>query len=204
MSKSTINETEKSSLKTIFNNVEERVKKLEEFFDSIEYISPAPYEYKIIIEDEKIKTLSLNKFNMMSSLHFLFISFNDILPVFRINVDKHIKIESFDKIIDDNKLIILIKELEPIKVFNEKRKNIFLKSFFDIILKRIYYKYSYYNSKIFYINNLKKKFINCLKLYYLYSLREKQKDNRMKILYYKQFISLLKELKNNKNIKKAE
>ena len=158
MSKSTINETEKSSLKTIFNNVEERVKKLEEFFDSIEYISPAPYEYKIIIEDEKIKTLSLNKFNMMSSLHFLFISFNDILPVFRINVDKHIKIESFDKIIDDNKLIILIKELEPIKVFNEKRKNIFLKSFFDIILKRIY----------------------------------------------KQFISLLKELKNNKNIKKAE
>ena len=202
MSKSTISETEKSSFKTIFN-IEERVKKLEEIFSSIKYISPAPYEYNIIIEDDKIKTLCLNKFNIISSLHFLFISFNDILPVFRINIDKYIKIESFDKVIDDNKLIIIIKELEPIKVFNEKRKNIYLKTFFDIILKRIYNKYSYYNSKMFYINNLKKKCINYLKYYYLYSLREKQKDNKMKKIYYKQFILLLKELNKNKKIKKT-
>ena len=169
-------------------------------FDSIKYVSPAPFEYKIIITDEKIKTLSLNRFNIISSLHFLFISFNTILPVFRVNVDKCIKIKSFDKIIDDNKLIIIIKELDPQTVFEQKRKNIALKSFFDIVLKRIYNKYNYYNSKMFYINNLKKKFINYLKYYYLYSLREKQKDNKMKKYYYKIFISLLKDrLKKKKN-----
>ena len=46
---------------------------------------------------------------------------------------------------------------------------------------------------MFYIKNLKKKFINYLKYYYLYSLREKQKDNKMKKYYYKIFISLLKD-----------
>ena len=194
----TLNESNKS---INFIDLQERVKKLEEIFDSIKYISPAPYEYKIIIEDEKIKTLSLNRFNIISSLHFLFISFNNILPIFRINMDKSIKIDYFNKIIDDNKLIITIKEIEPIKVFNEKRKNIFLKSFFNIVLKKIYYKYSYYNSKMFYINKLKKKGINYLKYYYLYSLREKQKDNKMKIYYYKQFISLLKKRNKKKKIK---
>ena len=199
MSKTLLSESEKSSF-TIDFNLEERVKKLEEMFDSIKYVSPAPFEYKIIITDEKIKTLSLNRFNIISSLHFLFISFNTILPVFRVNVDKCIKIKSFDKIIDDNKLIIIIKELDPQTVFEQKRKNIALKSFFDIVLKRIYNKYNYYNSKMFYINNLKKKFINYLKYYYLYSLREKQKDNKMKKYYYKIFISLLKDrLKKKKN-----
>ena len=198
MSKTLLSESEKSSF-TIDFNLEERVKKLEEMFDSIKYVSPAPFEYKIIITDEKIKTLSLNRFNIISSLHFLFISFNTILPVFRVNVDKCIKIKSFDKIIDDNKLIIIIKELDPQTVFEQKRKNIALKSFFDIVLKRIYNKYNYYNSKMFYINNLKKKFINYLKYYYLYSLREKQKDNKMKKYYYKIFISLLKiDLKKRK------
>ena len=199
MSKSTIFETERKSIK-IDSNIEERVKKLEDIFDSIEYVSPAPFVYKIIIEDKKIKTLSLNRFNIMSSLHFIFISFNNILPIFRVNIDKSIKIESFNKEIDGNKLIIIIKEEEPLKAFNEKRKNIYLKSFFDIVLKRVYNKYSYYNSKIFYINNLKKKCMNYLKYYYLYSLREKQKENKMKIVYYKKFFTLLKEIHNAKKI----
>ena len=199
MSKILLNDLEKSSFTKDFN-LEERVKKLEEIFDSIKYISPAPFEYKIIIIDKKIKTLSLNRFNIISSLHFLFISFNNILPIFRINVDKSIRIKSFDKIIDDNKLIIIIKELDPKTVFDEKRKILVIKSFFDIVLKRIYNKYNYYNSKMFYIKNLKKKFINYLKYYYLYSLREKQKDNKMKKYYYKIFISLLKERIKNKRI----
>ena len=203
MSKPLLNESEKSSF-SIDLNLEERVKKLEEIFDSIKYISPAPFEYKIIITDEKIKTLSLNRFNIMSSLHFLFISFNNILPIFRVNVDKSIKIKSFDKIIDDNKLIIIIKELDPQTVFEQKRKNITLKSFFDVVLKRIYNKYNYYNSKMFYINNLKKKFINYLKYYYLYSLREKQKDDKMKKYYYKIFISLLKEKLKKRKINNSE
>ena len=198
MSKSTLTESDKSSL-IIFYNGEERVKKLEEIFDSIKYISPAPFEYKIIIEDEKIKSLSLNRFNIMSSLHYLFISFNDILPIFRVNIDKLIKIESFDKIIDDNKLTIIIKELEPLKAFNNKRKNIFLKSFFNEVLERVFNKYKYYNAKMHYINNIKQKFLNYLKYYYLYSLREKQKDNIMKKYYYKQFIFILKDLNKKKN-----
>ena len=73
MSKTLLSESEKSSF-TIDFNLEERVKKLEEMFDSIKYISPAPFEYKIIITDEKIKTLSLNRFNIISSLHFLFLN----------------------------------------------------------------------------------------------------------------------------------
>lgn len=191
-STSTLNISEKSTTILDFN-LEERVKKLEEIFNSIKYISPTPYEYKIIINDEKIRNLSLSQFNIMSSLHYIFISLNNNLPVFRVNVDKCIKIKSFDKIIEGNQLIITINELDPKIVFDEKRKNIILKSFFNIVLKRIYNKYSYYNSKIFYINNLKKKCINYLKYYYLYSLREKQKHNKMKLYYYKVFINLLRE-----------
>ena len=193
MSISTLTESDKSSI-IIFYNGEEKVKKLEEIFDSIKYISPAPYEYNIIIEDKKINSLSLNRFNIMSSLHYLFISFNTILPIFRVNVDKLINIEFFDKIVEDNKLIIKIKEVEPLKAFNDKRRNIFLKSFFNKVLGRVYNKYKYYNAKIHYINNLKKKSINYLKYYYLYALREKQKDNIMKKYYYKQFIFLLKNI----------
>ena len=200
ISKSTIYETEKNSISNY--NFEDRVKKLEEIFDSVEYKSPAPYEYKIIIKDKKIKTLSLNRFNVMSSLHFIFISFNSVLPVFRVNIDKSIKIESYDKIKeDDDKLIIIIKELEPMKALNEKMKNIYLKSFFNVVLNRVYNKYTYYNSKLFYVNNLKKKFMNYLKYYYLYSLREKQKENKMKIIYYKKFFALLKESHKDKKIK---
>ena len=70
-------------------------------------------------------------------------------------------------------------------------------------MKRIYCKYSYYNSKMFYINKLKKKGINYLKYYYLYSLREKQKNNKMKMHYYKIFISLLKNMHKNRKIQKA-
>ena len=197
MSISTLTESDKSSI-IIFYNGEDKVKKLEEIFDSIKYISPAPYEYNIIIEDKKINSLSLNRFNIMSSLHYLFISFNTILPIFRVNVDKLINIEFFDKIVEDNKLIIKIKEVEPLKAFNDKRRNIFLKSFFNKVLGRVYNKYKYYNAKIHYINNLKKKCINYLKYYYLYALREKQKDNIMKKYYYKQFIFLLKNI-NKKN-----
>ena len=192
MSISTLNKSEKNTILFKINS-EERVKKLEEIFNSIKYISPAPYKYKIIIKDEKIRTLSFNQFNIISSLHYIFISFNNNFPVFRVNVDKCIKIKSFNKIIEDNELIININELEPKFVFDEKRKNIILKSFFNIVLKRIYNKYSYYNSKIFYINNLKKKSIKSLKYYYLYSLREKKKYNKMKIYYYKEFISLLRD-----------
>ena len=180
MSISTLNEPEKSSIILGFN-LEERIKKLEEIFNSIKYISPAPYEYKIIIKDEKIRTLSLNMFNIIYSLNYIFISFNNNLPVFRINVDKCIKIKSFDKMIEGNKLIISINELDPKVVFEEKRKNIVLKSFFNIVLKRIFNKYNYYNTKLFYENHLKKKCINYLKNYYLYSLKEKQRINIIKI-----------------------
>ena len=176
---------------------------MEEIFETIEYISPAPYEYKIIITDEKINELSFNRFNVMSSLHYLFISFNDNLPIFRINIDKSIKVESFDKIIENNKLIINIKELEPKNIFKEKIRNKYRKYFFDILLNRIYKKYNYYNSKMFYINNLKKKFMKELKYNYLYSLREKEKEKKMKQIYYKQYFDILKKLHKEKKIAKT-
>jgi len=202
MSKQSINESDKNSI-IIYSDVNERIKKLEEMFDSIEYVSPSLFEYKIIITDKKIKELSFNRFNVMSSLHYLFISFNDYLPIFRVNIDKKIRIETFDKIIENDKLIIYIKELEPLKAFNEKIKNIQKKYFFDILLKRIYNKYNYYNSKIYYINNLKKKFMKQLKYNYLYSLREKEMNNKMKKIYYKKYIYILKKLYKEKQIIKT-
>ena len=202
MSKQSLNESDKNSIMLYFD-INEKIKKLEEIFESIEYISPTPLEYKIIITDNKINELSLDKFNVMSSLHYLFISINECLPIFRINVDKKIKIESFDKKIENNKLIISIKESDPLKTFNEKVKSLYRQNFLDILLKRIYYKYNYYNAKIHYINNLKKKIINQIKYYYLYSLREKEKEEKMKKIYYKKYIYLLKQLLNEKHIVKT-
>ena len=187
----------------LYFDINEKIKKLEETFESIEYISPTPLEYKIIITDNKINELSLDKFNVMSSLHYLFISINECLPIFRINVDKKIKIESFDKKIENNKLIISIKESDPLKTFNEKVKSLYRQNFLDIILKRIYYKYNYYNAKIHYINNLKKKIINQLKYYYLYSLREKEKEEKMKKIYYKKYLDILRHLNKEKQIAKT-
>ena len=197
MSKQLLNESDKNSIMLYFD-INEKIKKLEEIFESIEYISPTPLEYKIIITDNKINELSLDKFNVMSSLHYLFISINECLPIFRINVDKKIKIESFDKKNENNKLIISIKESDPLKTFNEKVKSLYRQNFLDIILKRIYYKYNYYNAKIHYINNLKKKIINQLKYYYLYSLREKEKEEKMKKIYYKKYLDILRHLNKEK------
>ena len=202
MSKQLLNESDKNSIMLYFD-INEKIKKLEEIFESIEYISPTPLEYKIIITDNKINELSLDKFNVMSSLHYLFISINECLPIFRINVDKKIKIESFDKKIENNKLIISIKESEPLKTFNEKVKSLYRQNFLDILLKRIYYKYNYYNAKIHYINNLKKKIINQLKYYYLYSLREKEKEEKMKKIYYKKYLDILRHLNKEKQIAKT-
>ena len=202
MSKQLLNESDKNSIMLYFD-INEKIKKLEEIFESIEYISPTPLEYKIIITDNKINELSLDKFNVMSSLHYLFISINECLPIFRINVDKKIKIESFDKKIENNKLIISIKESDPLKTFNEKVKSLYRQNFLDILLKRIYYKYNYYNAKIHYINNLKEKIINQLKYYYLYSLREKEKEEKMKKIYYKKYLDILRHLNKEKQIAKT-
>ena len=202
MSNLPLNESDKNSI-ILFFDVNERIKKLEEIFESIEYTSPSPYEYKIAITDKKINELTFNRFNVMSSLHYLFISFNENLPIFRINIDKSIKVESFDKVIEDNKLIIRINEKNPIKLIQEKIKNINRKHFFDILFQRIYYKYNYYNSKMLYTNNLKKKLMRQLKYNYLYSLREKEKDNKMKKLYYKKFIGILKGIHKENQIAKT-
>ena len=202
MSKHSLNESDKNSIMLYFD-INEKIKKLEEIFESIEYISPSPFEYKIIITDNKINGLSFSKFNVMSSLHYLFISINECLPIFRINVDKKIKIESFDKRIENNKLIINIKESDPLKTFNEKVKSLYRQNFLDILLKKIYYKYNYYNAKIHYINNLKKKIMNQLKYYYLYSLREKEKEEKMKKIYYKKYLDILRHLNKEKLVAKT-
>ena len=202
MSRQTLNESDKNSI-ILYFDINDKIKKLEEIFESIEYLSPSPYEYKIIITDNKINEISFNRFNVMSSLHYLFISFNECLPVFRINIDKSIKIDSYDKIVEGNKLTIYIKEIEPKKFFEERIKNIRRKYFFDIIFKRIYHKYNFYNSKQHYINNLKKKIMNELKYNYLYSLREKEKENKMKKIYFKKYFLILKGLLKEKQIAKT-
>ena len=202
MSNQSLNESDKNSI-ILYFDVNERIKKLEEIFGSIDYTSPSPYEYKITITDKKINDLVFNRFNVMSSLHYLFISFNENLPIFRVNIDKSIKVESFDKVVENNKLIIKINEKNPSKFFQEKIKNINRKYFFNVLFQRIYHKYNYYNSKVLYIKNLKKKLMNELKYNYLYSLREREKDNKMKKIYYRKFIGILKEIHKEKQIAKT-
>ena len=202
MSNQSLNESDKNSI-ILYFDVNERIKKLEEIFESVDYTSPSPYEYKITITDKKINDLVFNRFNVMSSLHYLFISFNENLPIFRVNIDKTIKVESFDKVVENNKLIIKINEKNPSKFFQEKIKNINRKYFFNVLFQRIYYKYNYYNSKMLYIKNLKKKLMNELKYNYLYSLREREKDNKMKKIYYQKFIGILKEIHKEKQIAKT-
>ena len=202
MSNQSLNESDKNSI-ILYFDVNERIKKLEEIFESVDYTSPSPYEYKITITDKKINDLVFNRFNVMSSLHYLFISFNENLPIFRVNIDKSIKVESFDKVVENNKLIIKINEKNPSKFFQEKIKNINRKYFFNVLLQRIYHKYNYYNSKVLYIKNLKKKLMNELKYNYLYSLREREKDNKMKKIYYRKFIGILKEIHKEKQIAKT-
>ena len=202
MSNQSLNESDKNSI-ILYFDVNERIKKLEEIFESIDYTSPSPYEYKITITDKKINDLVFNRFNVMSSLHYLFISFNENLPIFRVNIDKSIKVESFDKVVENNKLIIKINEKNPSKFFQEKIKNINRKYFFNVLFRRIYNKYNYYNSKMLYIKNLKKKLMNELKYNYLYSLREREKDNKMKKIYYRKFIGILKEIHKEKQIAKT-
>ena len=202
MSNQSLNESDKNSI-ILYFDVNERIKKLEEIFESIDYTSPSPYEYKITITDKKINDLVFNRFNVMSSLHYLFISFNENLPIFRVNIDKSIKVESFDKVVENNKLIIKINEKNPSKFFQEKIKNINRKYFFNALFQRIYNKYNYYNSKMLYIKNLKKKLMNELKYNYLYSLREREKDNKMKKIYYQKFIGILKEIHKEKQIAKT-
>jgi len=202
MSNQSLNESDKNSI-ILYFDVNERIKKLEEIFESVDYTSPSPYEYKITITDKKINDLVFNRFNVMSSLHYLFISFNENLPIFRVNIDKSIKVEFFDKVVENNKLIIKINEKNPSKFFQEKIKNINRKYFFNVLFQRIYNKYNYYNSKMLYIKNLKKKLMNELKYNYLYSLREREKDNKMKKIYYQKFIGILKEIHKEKQIAKT-
>ena len=202
MSNQSLNESDKNSI-ILYFDVNERIKKLEEIFESVDYTSPSPYEYKITITDKKINDLVFNRFNVMSSLHYLFISFNENLPIFRVNIDKSIKVEFFDKVVENNKLIIKINEKNPSKFFQEKIRNINRKYFFNVLFQRIYNKYNYYNSKMLYIKNLKKKLMNELKYNYLYSLREREKDNKMKKIYYQKFIGILKEIHKEKQIAKT-
>jgi hypothetical protein len=112
-------------------------------------------------------------------------------------------VESFDKVVENNKLIIKINEKNRNKFFQEKIKNINRKYFFNVLFQRIYNKYNYYNSKMLYIKNLKKKLMNELKYNYLYSLREREKDNKMKKIYYQKFIGILKEIHKEKQIAKT-
>ena len=181
-----------------------RIKKLEDIFNSIKYINSAPFEYKIEIEDEKISTLIINNFNVMSSSHYFFISLSNTLPVFRVNIDKIINVESFNYIITGNKLLIKIKEIEPLKVLKEKQKYLSRKLFFSILFKKIYNKYAYHNSLLFYLKNLKNKGIELIKYNYLISLKEKNMNEKIKLIYYKKVIKILKELKKNTIEKKCE
>ena len=74
MSNQSLNESDKNSI-ILYFDVNERIKKLEEIFESVDYTSPSPYEYKITITDKKINDLVFNRFNVMSSLHYLFTLF---------------------------------------------------------------------------------------------------------------------------------
>ena len=85
-------------------------KKLEEIFQNVNYISPSQNEYKIIIKDEKIRNIIINNFHVVSSYHYIFIIMNENLPIFKLNLEKNIKIKEYHSDIKGDVMEIIIIE----------------------------------------------------------------------------------------------
>ena len=152
-------------------------KKLEEFFQIVNYISPSPNEYKIIMKDEKIKNIIIYNFHVVSSSHYIFIYINENLPIFKLNLQKNIKIKEYHTNIIEDVMEIIIIEYNINDQLIKFQKKSAQKNFFKTILNKIYLKYVYDNSILFYLNNLKKKAFNNLQLNYLNSIQIKISSN---------------------------
>ena len=175
-------------------------KKLEEFFQIVNYISPSPNEYKIIMKDEKIKNIIIYNFHVVSSSHYIFIYINENLPIFKLNLQKNIKIKEYHTNIIEDVMEIIIIEYNINDQLIKFQKKSAQKNFFKTILNKIYLKYVYDNSILFYLNNLKKKAFNNLQLNYLNSIQIKISSN---ILHKKIAFLKIKEVLNNINKKKT-
>ena len=181
-------------------------KKLEEIFQNVNYISPSQNEYKIIIKDEKIRNILINNFHVVSSYHYIFIIMNENLPIFKLNLQKNIKIKEYHSDIKGDVMEIIIIEYNINDQLIRFQKKNLQKYFFKYVLNNINQEKQDYNkSNNFYLNNLKKKAFNRLQLYYLNSLKEKKATNKLrnKIIFLK-LKELLKNIHNKKEKKKKE
>jgi len=109
-------------------------KKLEEIFQNVNYISPSPNEYKIIIKDEKIRNIIINNFHVVSSYHYIFIIMNDNLPIFKLNLQKNIKIKEYHSDIKGDVMEIIIIEYNINDQLIKFQKKNLQKYFFKYVL----------------------------------------------------------------------
>ena len=178
-------------------------KKLEEIFQNVNYISPSQNEYKIIIKDEKIRNIIINNFHVVSSYHYIFIIMNENLPIFKLNLEKNIKIKEYHSDIKGDVMEIIIIEYNINDQLIKFQKKNLQKYFFKFVLNNINQEKNDYNkTNDFYLKNLKKKAFNILQLYYLNSLKEKISTNKLrnKIAFLK-LKELLKNIHNEKEKK---
>ena len=85
--------------------------KLEEYFSNISYVRPSQHEYNIIINDkEKIPSLEIKNFHILTSNRNLFIQFNEVLPLFKINLEKNIELKEYFINKNENNILIIINK----------------------------------------------------------------------------------------------
>ena len=151
--------------------------KLEEYFSNISYVRPSQHEYNIIINDkEKVPSLEIKNFHILTSTHYLFIQFNETLPLFKINLEKNLELKEYyiNKNKNETNIIkIIIKEFSDTEKIIKFQLTKSYNKFFDILFKKIYHNYKYLNYFKFYIENLKKKSLKGFELNYLINFKLK-------------------------------
>ena len=177
--------------------------KLEEYFSNISYVRPSQHEYNIIINDkEKIPSLEIKNFHILTSNRNLFIQFNEVLPLFKINLEKNIELkEYFINKNENNILIIIIKEISDSEKIIKFQINKNYNKFFDVIFRKIYRKFKYLNYYKIYIENLKKKSLKSIELNFLINFKLKISKFKLNQILNKNYF---KDFFNNFNVHKKE
>ena len=163
---------------------------LNEYFAHVDYSSPSPSIYQIIISDKMLTGVDISAFHLVNSNAMLYIFINDSIPLLKVQLNSPIHIKEYHLGLIDDTLTLKIVKYN----IKEKTNKLILKQSFLYFKKNLlnirYQKYVFKNSILFYINSLKRKGLKGLQLHFLQSVTNTF-ENRV-IFYKKVFFSLIK------------
>ena len=163
---------------------------LNEYFAHVDYSSPSPSIYQIIISDKMLVGVDISAFHLVNANSMLYIFINDSIPLLKVQLNSPIHIKEYHLgLIDDTLTLKIVKYNMKEKVSKLILKQSFL-YFKKKVLNSRYRKYVFQNSILFYINSLKRKGLKGLQLHFLQSIKNTF-ENRV-IFYKKEFFSLIK------------